>query len=256
MSSDREVWSLEKWLKKMGMHRKYKQAFIDNGYETAELCANLNKDDLDAIGVTNKGHRSTLFIQSKKLQELVSKEAFTVSEEVLEESPVGKAKFRMAPIPSPQHLPDYSEPWNSNAAPGSVSPRNTLNAATATAPGGEATDGPSPSGRKPPLSPGVELPTSYKREGSGYTKLQLKLKIREELFTRGVVLSEPPYCMEVSEGGGGVEGARGGEREWRGRGEGRGSGGGEGRGEGVEGARGGERGREVCEALWMGRYVL
>lgn len=220
MSSDGEMWSLEKWLKKMGMHRKYKQAFIDNGYETAELCGNLQKDDLDAIGVTNKSHRSNLFIQSKKLQELVSKEAFTVSEEVLldstEPSPVeagpGRAKrppnFRMGPIPSPQNLPDYSEPWNSNNAAatpgGSVSPRNTLNAATATAPptSAETTDGPGPNRRKPPLSPGAELPpTSYKREGSsgGYTKLQLKLKIREELFTRGVVLSEPPYCMEVSE---------------------------------------------------------
>lgn len=236
MASDLENWTLEKWLKKLGF-RKYKQAFIDNGYETADLCSRLNKEDLDAIGVTNKQHRGSLFTHARKLLELVDKESFLASEEIVDDvgsrfsasqspkSSSGRTPPPPATPPPPSNppppsgaklapLPDYSEPWNSkslNVSPAAAA-KNGLKMAVATTPS-EAPDGPSPAHRKtsrqgsggkkrPPLSPGAgaELPM-YKREGSAgttRTKLQLKLKIREELFARGVVLTEPPYCWEVS----------------------------------------------------------
>lgn len=233
MASELENWSLEKWLKKLGLRSKYKQAFIDNGYETADLCADLKKEDLDVIEVTNKHHRSTLFTQSRKLLELLNKEGLTASVEASLEPPA-KASAQTtlpknlslrpvhiptSPAPHAAALPDYSEPWSSNSGPPvptSPTSRNSLflKSATGTPGEGDSTDGLSPvrhkgsnghavpnmaNRRKPPMSPGTELP-AYKREGSGtgLTLLQLKLKIREELFLRGVVLSEPPYCDEVS----------------------------------------------------------
>ena len=218
MTSELDNWSVEKWLKKLGL-RKYKQSFIDNGYETAELCANLNKDDLDAIGVTNKHHRSTLFTQSRKLLEVVSQESLLTASEELDggtESPPAPVEAEkmppsqnpMATIPVPSQS-DYSEPWNSGSnASTSNSGLSTLKGAgdlfserpSVPSPVHRKTSGSGPS-RKPPVSPGAELPT-YKRKGSTeMTKLQLKLKIRAELFNQGVVLSEPPYCKEVSIGG-------------------------------------------------------
>lgn len=242
MASDLENWTLDKWLKRVGL-RKYKPAFIDNGYETADLCANLNKADLDAIGVTNKQHRGSLFTHARKLLELVDKESFLASEEIVEKDEPGSRPKTKAKSPklSTRHtppppatpppptnppppsassaaqlapLPDYSEPWNSKAiSPAAV--KNGLKMTVAATTPGDSTDGLSPvhsavasgpgSGSrkkppKPPTSPGAELP-AYKREGSAgttRTKLQLKLKIREELFARGVVLTEPPYCWEVS----------------------------------------------------------
>lgn len=251
MASDLENWTLDKWLKKVGFRTKYKQAFIDNGYTTADLCANLSKEDLDAIGVTNKQHRGSLFTHSRKLLELVDRESFLASTEIVEVDDRAKSKSKTkGNTPSPKlssghtppppatpppptnppppsasqlaPLPDYSEPWNSKAISPAAARNGLKNTIAATVPG-DTTDGPSPahlkisgpspvhrktsgpgsgSKKKPPTSPGAELP-AYKREGSAgttRTKLQLKLKIREELFARGVVLTEPPYCWEVSGG--------------------------------------------------------
>ena len=237
MATDLENWSVEKWLKKIGM-RKYKQAFLDNGYETADLCASLNKEDLDAIGVTNKNHRSTLFTQSRELLKLVDKESLLASEDSVDfpkGSPApssGSSRSGSLPqigrTPPPlsnppvttlghiESLPDYSEPWNSNAGPpvptspapkigGGSQQQQLPKPANGTA--ADPKEGHSParnafggSGnrKKPQVSSGSDLPAFKKTGSAGYTKLQLKLKIREELFTRGVVLSEYPYCTEVS----------------------------------------------------------
>jgi hypothetical protein len=237
MASDLENWSLEKWLKKLSL-RKYKQAFIDNGYDTADLCANLNKEDLDAIGVTNKQHRSTLFTQARKLLLLVDKESYLASEEVVDGPTSSKTITKsspqlssgsghtppppttppppsMPPPPSSTHLPDYSEPWNSKALPTTTTTKNGTQPLKKLSMPSNTVDGQSPAHRKtsgqsatlglasrkaaPPLNPGTELP-GYKKESTGgmtLTRLQLKLKIREELFLRNVVLSESPYCWEV-----------------------------------------------------------
>lgn len=62
------VWNVDEWLKKIGLE-KYSESFLDNGYETVELCANLCGKDLDAIGINNKQDRGSLVIHARKLLE-------------------------------------------------------------------------------------------------------------------------------------------------------------------------------------------
>lgn len=131
-------------------------------------------------------------------------------------------------ITPPSKPGDYAEPWNATSpaqtlttSGGYTEPWNTggstvkhngvgINAV-------ESIDGPSPSiadmkppplpppnrpkksAKKPPPSPGIKLP-EYKRENGdkGLTKLQLKLKIRDELQKDAIVLAEQPYTTMVS----------------------------------------------------------
>ncbi len=275
MATTLDNWTPEKWLKKIGMG-KYKQSFLDNGYDTPDLCANLSKEDLDAVGVTNKHHRSTLFTQARKLLKLVDKDRYLASMEgevdgeestpammgngKLPPSAAGSIKnsvdsrvtIEKPPVSTGNQpgLLDYSEPWSgnggANVSPASISAGAPTTAvattvsqpglmdysepwsgsfASAAAPGGsggtsissgaakpvkrvlsgtsaDSTDGPCIGAtKKPPQSPGVTNDSSAggKKDGSsaGMTRLQFKLKIREELFHRNVVLSEAPYCTEV-----------------------------------------------------------
>ena len=59
-------WDVTDWLTHIQL-QQYAQAFIDNGYETVELCSNLTGTDLTAIGVTNRQHRSTFHTASRQL---------------------------------------------------------------------------------------------------------------------------------------------------------------------------------------------
>ena len=196
-----EDWSVDEWLKKAGMG-KYVQAFLDNGYDTPELCGGLKDEDLDAIGVTSKQHRSKLFAQAKLLLDLKS----TTSQAN------GSCNNNNALLSiSPSHPPPtYSEPWTGRG----VGHNGVV------AHGTDATDSHNainrkPSGDKPPAKPkrqthtpkrqthgpvSPSLPPAPYPRGEGapmLTKLQLKLKIREELQKDGIFLSEPPYCQKV-----------------------------------------------------------
>ena len=204
---------------------KYKQDFIDNGYETPELCAELNKEALDAMEVTNKHHRSTLFTQSRKLLKLVDKDRYLALDgEETEEPQASVAPGKLQPVDNKdpnslgiEHSPtspnissqpglsDYSEPWsgggNASPAGANASPPKPVKRVLSGS-RGDSTDGPSPSHKnipqKKPPSPGGMNDSSTKKDTStGMTRLQFKLKIREELFHRNVVLSEAPYCREV-----------------------------------------------------------
>ena len=59
---------MTEWLEEVGLE-EYAESFVDNGYETAELCAQLTGVDMNAIGVTNKHHRSVLHAHARKLLE-------------------------------------------------------------------------------------------------------------------------------------------------------------------------------------------
>jgi len=193
-----EDWSVDEWLKKVGMGR-YVQAFLDNGYDTPELCGGLKDEDLDAIGVTSKQHRSKLFAQAKILHDLQS----TASQAN------GSCNNNNTPLlaTSPSQSPTYSEPWTGRG----VRHNGVV------AHGAEAVDSHSainrkPSGEKPPAKPkrqaqklrhapvSPSLPPAPYPRGEGapkLTKLQLKLKIRDELQKDGIILSNAPYCKEV-----------------------------------------------------------
>ena len=50
---------VENWLRSLGLAH-YTQEFLDNGYDDLEMCKQIGQEDLDAIGVTNEGHREDI----------------------------------------------------------------------------------------------------------------------------------------------------------------------------------------------------
>jgi len=237
MASELDDWTLDKWLKRIRMG-KYKQAFLDNGYDTPDLCANLSKEDLDAVGVTNKHHRSTLFTQARKLLEVVDNDSYLATADSVDgqngdtnasgggvpavavngnlhsaamtsSSSNNNKNSRVSQENPPATanqtgLMDYSEPWSGTTSSSGPQPLKPVKRVTS-GPRDDVTDGPTSSPCKKPPSPGVSNDlsssssnASKKESTTGMTRLQFKLKIREELFRRNVVLSELPYCREVS----------------------------------------------------------
>lgn len=233
MEPETEIWDVEEWLDRIGMSQ-YAEDFVDNGYETPELVSNMKSEDMDAVGITNKKDRGILFTQARLLLEVLPVKKTVVPP--LRPSPVPPLRPSPAitlttttgsslspttptstsgysepwentssrtPLHSPIGADGYSEPWNA-PTPNGISKQISASSV------GEAADGKPPplpppnkagstKGKKPPPSPGTKLP-EYKREdgGKGFTKLQLKLKIREELQKDSIVLSEGPFCKDVS----------------------------------------------------------
>ncbi|KAK8401820.1 hypothetical protein O3P69_001133 [Scylla paramamosain] len=50
---------VEEWLRSLQLEQ-YADSFIDNGYDDLEICKQIGAPDLDAIGVVNPGHRTSL----------------------------------------------------------------------------------------------------------------------------------------------------------------------------------------------------
>ena len=50
---------VENWLRSLGLAH-YTEDFLDNGYDDLEMCKQIWQEDLDAIGVTNEGHREDI----------------------------------------------------------------------------------------------------------------------------------------------------------------------------------------------------
>lgn len=192
---------------------QYAESFVDNGYDTPDLCAELQNDDLTAIGVTNKKHRSVLFSKARELLDLWNSCEITDGP-VDPPKPIPPAVVLTGSVsptsptaPANPSSDSYSEPWQSYTEPWSAGSRGHTNGGLRTkmkkTNSGEKPPLPPPNRPKkkqPPTSPvtGKELP-AFRREGgdTGLTKLQLQLKIREELRAGGVVLSEPPYVDTV-----------------------------------------------------------
>lgn len=209
---DLQKWTVHEWLDKAGLSQ-YAESFVDNGYDTPDLCAELQNDDLTAIGVTNKKHRSVLFSKARELLNLLKSFEEEATDAPVEEpkqaavSPAGGGLPAISPTsPGGNVGGEYSEPWQSNFTEKWARGVGHANG------GGLLKLKKTGSGEKPPLPPpnkhkkkqpppsplATELP-SFKREGgeTGFTKLQLQLKIREELRAEGLVLSEPPFVDEV-----------------------------------------------------------
>jgi hypothetical protein len=60
-------WNAKDWLKSFGLEQYY-MCFIENGYETQRLCANLKKQDLDGMGIKSNIHRGILLNHSASLR--------------------------------------------------------------------------------------------------------------------------------------------------------------------------------------------
>ena len=179
-----EGWRVDEWLETFGLG-SYLNDFIDNGYEKRELCANLKPDELDAIGVKDKKHRTLLLDQAKLL--LLSN---------------GSGNHDGV---TPQN---YSEPWEGNkdyTEPWQQKPAGDKKTERASASKGrehasEAVHQKKKGHATLPASitkhhrsvQASQLPHFVNSTGE-LTKLQLKLKMKEVLQKDRIVLSEPPY---------------------------------------------------------------
>lgn len=221
MEPETQMWSVEEWLERIGMS-EYAESFVDNGYETVDLVSKMKADDMDAVGVKSKKDRGILFTQARLLLEEttgvrpapISRPSpdpapvitLTMSGSVSPTTPSNKTPSYSepwdntpTPLQSPSTIDAYSEPWKGSVSNGSSSTSaNTIDGDRKPPPLPPPNKG-STKGKKPPPSPGIKLP-EYKREDGekGFTKLQLKLKIRDELLKDSIALSEHPFCNVVS----------------------------------------------------------
>ena len=60
--------SVEDWLRSLGFIH-YTQAFLDNGYDELEICKEIGKEDLDAIGVRNFKDRTDILNAVERLKQ-------------------------------------------------------------------------------------------------------------------------------------------------------------------------------------------
>jgi hypothetical protein len=232
MSWDRD-WSVETWLEALGLGC-YTEPFLDNGYDLQELCANLKAEDLDAIGVEDEAHRARIFSEASKLRDEArarfkkSKGGGSSGSTDHSGSLGSRGSFPAYSEPwsedSQQQKHVYSEVWEQSpptdgGGVGGITPALAQLMMPNGSSGGEKHRGhtfpPGPPSKVPrkklPTSPGPvgsqvsftlpaprAAPSGTGGGGGGLNKLQLKLKVLEELQKDRVILSEPPYCKEVS----------------------------------------------------------
>jgi hypothetical protein len=223
-------WSAEAWLEAQGL-ASYAESFLDNGYDLQELCANLKAEDLDAIGVGNQAHRARIFAEAAKLRD----EARARLKKSKGGGSSGSTDHSGS-MGSHGSFPAYSEPWGEDAQKhvysevwaeqASPTAEDSGGGGAGLTPalaqlmqndgqglGDEKSKGntfppPVPPSRaprkKPPASPRSQTsftlpsPRAPAAEGgaAGLNKLQLKLKVLEELQKDRIIPSEPPYCRE------------------------------------------------------------
>ena len=225
-------WSVEVWLEGLGLGA-YAENFLDNGYNLQELCANLKEEDLDAIEVEDEKHRELLFAQSQVLREEAvarfkskssvgsagstdhsgsmgshgSFPAYSEPWENLEREPkhlysdvwVGEAEPQHGPVAQLQNGQGFAELFDDPKRRLDKQKGNTFPPVPPPkAPRKKKVWPPGPTSPQPlPPPPAHPLPPAPQSAG-GLTKLQLKLKVLEELQKDRIILSEAPYCKEVS----------------------------------------------------------
>lgn len=60
---------MEDWLRSLGLIH-YTQAFLDNGYDELEICKEIGKEDLDAIGVKISKDRADILNAVARLKQI------------------------------------------------------------------------------------------------------------------------------------------------------------------------------------------
>lgn len=226
-------WSVEGWLEELGLGA-YIENFLDNGYNLQELCANLKDEDLDAIEVESETDRKLLFTQSQVLREeavarFKSKSSVGSAGSTDQSGSMGShGSFPAYSEPwenldkEPKHL--YTDVWvgeeQQHGPPAGQllngqgiadlfdDPKRRLDKQKGNtfppvppprAPRMKKVWPPGPTSPLPLPQPPVHppLPPAPQSAG-GLNKLQLKLKVLEELQKDRIILSEAPYCKEVS----------------------------------------------------------
>ena len=212
-----QQWDVNSWLQEIGFDKRYTQAFIDNGYDLPSLCANLKDEDLDAIEV-DKEDRNRLFEHVERLRHWsfaripisydspvpngnVSRSSVNSNGDIgsslsnaVTKLPVDNFSASQEPsVKSPDSLGSVS-----HEVPEQTSPFKTdvqlyseaLNQPSAHAP------------KKPPRSfkkqeKVIPPPLPVNSSNTRLSRLQLKLKLKEQLQKDHILINEPPY-IEVS----------------------------------------------------------
>ena len=209
--------STKDWLKGFGLEQ-YHKSFIENGYETQKLCANLKDEDLDGMNITNSRHREILLNQAIILTKNCIRQASVGSESPTTTSPQVKETRkanRSNPASNVEKLPVITDTDTYTA----VFDDKSSNSPVPTKPAKKKkpTRSPKPSMDSPPRphqpKGAIKLnPSQFarpKNEGAAastlasipptlMTKLQLKVHIREMLSRDHIVLSNAKYVIEVS----------------------------------------------------------
>lgn len=205
-------WDVNSWLQEIGFDKRYTQAFIDNGYDLPSLCANLKDEDLDAIEV-DKEDRNRIFEHVERLRHLsfaripisynslvpngnVSRfnmssngDIGSSSSNTVTKLPVDNfGAFQEPSVKSPDSLGSVS-----HELPEQTSPKMDVQLYS------EALNQPSTHvPKKPPRSfkkqekvISSSLPVSS--SSAGLSRLQLKLKLKEQLQKDHILINEPPY---------------------------------------------------------------
>ena len=210
-----EDWDVQSWLEEIGYDKRYAQSFIDNGYDLPNLCANLKDEDLDAIEV-DKEDRNRLFEHVERLRHYsfarvpISYDSQLPNGNILR-SPVnangtvsnGSSSFLTKPSLDnfgASHEPSVKSPDSL----GSVShelPEHPSTSTTEVQLYSEALNQPSMhTPKKPPRSlkkQGKAIPPLLPASSinGGLSKLQLKLKLKQELQQDHIFITEAPYVQ-------------------------------------------------------------
>jgi len=208
-------WNVASWLSEIGLKDRYAQSFIDNGYDLPNLCANLKDEDLDAIEVSQED-RNELFrhvgrlrhwsvarkpiafdnsLNSSTISSVNSVESFEGSSTAksscaeLQQQPADSlSASNELSVKSPDSLRSVS-----NELPDPTAPSKTEESDM------DCKSSAMHAPKKPPRSfkhrvPPPPLPTSP-TSSQGLSRLQLKLKLRQELQKDHIVITEHPYVQ-------------------------------------------------------------
>lgn len=211
-------WSSTKdWLKGFGLEQ-YHKSFIENGYETQKLCANLKDEDLDGMNITMSRHREILLNQAIILTKKCIKHSSVGSESPTASPPIkeNRKAMRSNPASSVEKLPvitdtdTYTAVFDDKSSSHSPVPTKPAKKKKPQRSPKPSTDSPprphqpkgtvrlNPSQFARPKNEGVAVSTLASIAPTQMTKLQLKVHIREMLSRDHIVLSNPKYVTEVS----------------------------------------------------------
>ena len=208
-------WDVQSWLEEIGYDKRYAQAFIDNGYDLPNLCANLKDEDLDAIEVETDD-RNRLFEHVERLRHYsfarvpisydtpmsngslstshmningsvgggLSPSSTKLSLDSLGASQESSVKSPDSLASVSHELPDHPPALTTEVQLYS----EALNQSLTHVP------------KKPPRSfktQGKQIPPPLPASSStgALSKLQLKLKLKQELQQDHIVITEPPYVQ-------------------------------------------------------------
>lgn len=152
------------WLSKLHL-AQYVESFIDNGYDDLEVCKQIGKPDLDAIGVHIEYHRHRLLTAVQKLKE-----------EDKRKTP--SYYFTLEPLdPSTCNHSSHSVREDDFRTLGSNSQTTGIHQASC------------PGNHNPRVTDCDDFVT--------YPKLKLKVLIRDKLAKDGINLGQAPYTYKV-----------------------------------------------------------